>query len=266
MYRLLFICGLAMAGPATAGDDLYSSVSPNVTDWSGFRAGIFGGTINSFGEAKRTDYTGALLSLDVQNGLFPESISGIDTSLSGGVAVGYDVQKGRWVVGAEADISYANLDVTHYFSRRDPYNTTTNPHPINPAFAGLQTDTTYRTKFGSIATARLRGGISFDSRLVYATAGVAYGKIANRFSLALPGLGYTSPDWSDEGWKLGYAVGVGYEQKLTDKIGLRMEVLAVDLADTTIRATDSATFPGQTIDYTFRNRAIMGRFGVMVAF
>jgi len=266
MYRLLFLCGLAFAAPAAAGDNLTQSAPDSVTDWSGFRAGVFGGTINSFGQAKRTDYVGALLSLDVQNGLFPDSIAGIDTSLTGGVAVGYDVQKGRWIVGAEADVSYANHDVLHQYSRRDPYNTTTNPHPINPAFAGLQTDTTYQTSFGTIATARLRGGISFDRNMVYATAGLAYGKVTNRFSLALPGLGYASPDWSDDGWKLGYAVGVGYEHKLTRRVSLRMEALAIDLADTTVRASDPAVFPGQTIDYTFANRAIMGRFGIMVAF
>ena len=266
MYRLLFLCGLAIAAPAAADDNFTQSVPDSVTDWSGFRAGVFGGTINSSGQAKRTDFTGALLSLDVQDGLFPDSISGLDTSFTGGAAVGYDVQKGRWVVGAEADISYANHDVNHYYSRIDPYNTTTNPHPINPAFAGLQTNTTYRTKFGTLATARLRGGISFERNMVYATAGLAYGKVANRFSLALPGLGYASPDWSDEGWKLGYAIGVVYEHKLTSRITMRMEALAVDLADTTIHAVDPVSFPGQTIDYTFSNRAIIGRFGIMVAF
>ncbi|MCY0149408.1 outer membrane beta-barrel protein [Hoeflea sp. G2-23] len=257
MVRYLTILGLLASTPALAGD-LSSPAQISSVDWTGAYAGAFIGTISGDGKATRGAYQGALLTLDVQNGLFPDSIKNMKGRLSGGLSAGYNQQFGRFVGGVEADVSFADINIRSDFSRVDP-----NP---NPPFTGLDTNTSYQTEFGTFATARLRGGITVDRTMVFASAGLAVGKVTNRFTLDLPGLGYSSPGWSADATKLGYAIGVGIEHRLTDRIGLKLEAIGIDLQDTTVHAVDNVTFPGETIDYRFKNQALLGRFGVYVSF
>lgn len=257
MVRYLMILGLLASTPALADDALGRSAGSAI-DWTGAYGGVFMGTISSDGKSTLGTYQGSLLTLDVQNGLFPGSISNMTTRLSGGLSAGYNHQFGRFVGGVEADVSFSNINSQSNFSKIDP-----NP---NPPFTGLNTITSYQTEFSTLATARLRGGVTFNRTMLFASAGVAAGKVTNRFTLDLPGLGYTSPGWSTQGTKAGVAMGVGIEHRLTDRIGLKFEAIGIDLQDTVVHAVDNVTFPGETIDYHFKNQSLLGRFGVYVAF
>ena len=257
MVLYLMILGLLMSTLALADEPSAHAQSSSV-DWTGAYGGVFISSISSNGETSRGAYQGALLSLDVQNGLFPASLDNMTTRLSGGLSAGYNHQFGRFVGGIEADVSFSDLNARSDFAKIDP-------NPTAP-FTGLNTITSYQTKFGTFATARLRGGMTFDRTMIFASAGIAAGKVTNRFTLDLPGLGYSSPGWSTQGTKAGYAIGIGVEHRLTDRIGLKFEVIGIDLQDTVVNAVDNVTFFGQTIDYHFKNQALLGRFGVYVAF
>lgn len=227
-------------------------------DWTGPYAGVTFGAHSSDGEASLDGYGGALLTLDVSNGLFPQEIEDTETGAIGGVTLGYNRQRNAFVGGVEIDFSFGDTSVRHAFSRVDP-----NPDPV---FNGVNTNSGYETDIDGLATARLRAGYAFGNSLVYATGGLALGQVENRFTLEIPELGYASPDWSESGTRVGYVIGAGLEHQMTSRINFKAEVLSYDLKDTTVEARDPTNFPGQSIDYKFDNAGIIARVGLNVRF
>lgn len=259
MLRVAALAIALCASPALAGDMNWpADAQMGATDWSGGYLGAFGGVAVSNGRAERGAFGGPLITLDVQNGLFPASIDGSEAGMAAGALAGINFQSGAFVGGLEADFGYVWTDVRNSFSRVDP-----NPNPI---FNGVDTNTSYVTEFGGLGTLRARGGYAFDRILVFASAGVAAGNVTNRFTLDLPQLGYTSPDWSDSGMRFGYALSVGIEYRMTDRLSLRFETLYANLADTTVDAVDNVTFPGETISYDFSNDVIIPRLALTAKF
>lgn len=250
MYLRTAMAALLLAAPASAGSA--------DGDWTGGFAGFSLGTLRSTGEAERAGYAGDLLTLDVQNGLFPDSIEDADFAAIAGLSVGYNRQRGKLVAGVELDLSISNSEVESGFSRIDP-----NPDPI---FNGVNTITGYETELGGLGTARLRLGYAIGETLVYGTGGVALGGVENRFSLALPELGYSSPDWSEDALRFGYVIGGGIERQVSEAMRVRAEVLHYDLENATVDAADPISFPGQTISYEFDNSGVIGRLGVSFLF
>lgn len=133
-------------------------------------------------------------------------------------------------------------------------------------FNGVNTITGYDTEMDAFGTLRLRAGYALGRTLVFASGGLAAGRIENRFSLTLPELGYASPDWSEEGLRWGYAVGAGVEREVAEALSVRVELLHYDLRDTTVYASDPTTFPGQTIAYEFSNSGQIARIGIVKRF
>lgn len=266
MIRYILTAAFLAASPAMAGDidqtiadapDVSGQLRPSVS-WNGFYAGAVAGLATSTGRADLGAHGGVLIPLDVANGLFPRSIGHMNESLTGGITAGYNIQHGAFVGGVEADISFADFKIRHTMSRIDP-----NPFP---PFTGQVTNSAFHTDYGVLATARVRAGVAIDRTLLYATGGLAAGKVTNRFSIGLPGLGYTSPDWSASKIRYGYAVGAGIEHKLTENVSMKLEGLYVNLQDAVVSGVDPVTFPGESISYRFSNDMIVGRLGLNVAF
>lgn len=262
MFRRALGIALLTASPAAASEADRAAFAgppgPALADWSGPYVGIFAGAGVSTGEARRGDIGGPLITLDVQNGLFHDKVDHTEVDLIGGVSAGYNLQRGQFVFGVEGDLMLADFDLHHRISEIDP-----NP---TPPFTGLVTRTNFETEFGPIATARLRAGIAFDNTLLYATGGLAVGQVENSFILRLPQLAYSSPGWSEDGINFGYAIGLGAEHRITSNIALKLEAMFIDLEDNTIHAVDNVTFPGETIDYRFKNELFIGRIGLSFAF
>ena len=261
-----------MAGVApalAAGLDIEEPPSPmsppmprpalSAVDWAGRYAGLSLGVARSDGRAERAGFAGDLITLDVSNGLFPDGIDDADTGAVGGLTFGLARQRGALVGGVELDVSALDQGVAAGFSRIDP-----NPDPV---FFGVNTITGYETDVKALATLRLRAGYATGANLLYATAGLAAGDVRNAFALEIPELGYTSPDdWSEDGIRTGYALGLGVERKVSARVSLRAEAIYYDLEDVEIEATDEASFPGQRLDYEFANDGAIARLGVNFAF
>jgi outer membrane immunogenic protein len=115
--------------------------------------------------------------------------------VSGGAHAGYNWQAGAVVFGGEAD-----LQATGAQDRFAPYKFS------NPWFG----------------TARGRLGYAFENVLLYATAGLAYGK----GRLEIPGL-------SESHTQFGWAGGAGVELGLTPGWSAKAEYLFISLADKT---------------------------------
>lgn len=247
-----------LAQPAAADERVLNGTAQRGTAWSGAWLGIFAGMGTSAGRAVLNDSAGTLIPTDVEYGLFPRSISHSHTGGMFGLGLGYDRQSGRMVGGVELDLQYLDTAPRAAYSRID--NVPSSPFP------GVSTNTSYGTDFGLLATLRGRAGYTFGKTLVFGTAGLAAGRVRNRFDLSLPEIGYGSSGWSSAGTRFGYVAGFGVEHRMTRKVNLKLEMLYVDLGDRIVHGADPAAFPGEALSYRFTNELIIARFGISARF
>jgi outer membrane immunogenic protein len=225
--------------------------------WSGTQIGAFGGYQWTDADSDFSAVTGALLTLDVSNGVFPNEISLSDDGFTGGILAGHNVQLGMWVVGVEGDIQWMGQDADRLFSIIDP-----GP----PPFGGALVNTTFGTELDWLGTVRLRGGFAFERNLLYATGGLAVGDVENTLAITIPAFGYGPPAWSNSGTQIGWVVGGGFEHAFTNAISVRIEYLHYDLEDQKVLAVDPVTFPGQSLEYKFENSGNIVRAGLSYKF
>lgn len=89
---------------------------------------------------------------------------------------------------------------------------------------------------------RARAGYAFGSTLVYGSGGLAIGGVENRY------LDGPADSYSEKNTKIGWTIGAGLEQAITDHWSANAEYRYVDLRDQTINyAPNSST----TFDNTF---------------
>ncbi|MGR3495947.1 outer membrane protein [Citreimonas sp.] len=238
------------------------SMTENTIDWSGSYGGLTVGGATLEGEAERSGYSGPLLTLDVENGLFPGRIDDPSHAGIAGLRYGRNGQRGDWVTGFEIDVAFAEVTADAEFSRIDP-------NPAAP-FTGVDTITGYRTELDSFASARLRAGYATGPSLLYLTGGIAVADVSNTFSLDLPNLGAPlspySNAWTEEGVRFGYVLGAGFERKVMERVSLSADVVRFDLEDVDILASDSTIFGGDEISYEFTNAGYLARLGINFAF
>lgn len=252
--RLAALLVAAMSAQSALADDR----PQNASDWSGAYVGAYGGLGVSSGRAALKDFSGTLLPLDVQYGLFPQGIKKNSSGGAIGIGAGFNFQSGTFVSGVEADFGYVGTSPELRFDRID--NVPSSPFP------GVTTSTRYSTDFGALGTLRARAGYAFGNTVIFGTAGLAIGRVYNRFELSLVEVGYTSPNWSGSGTRAGYTVGFGIEHRITNAISLKFDSLYVDLADRTILGADPAAFPNESISYRFTNQLIVTRLGINMRF
>lgn len=188
---------LAATTPAIAAD--ISNTPPPVMvapemvsttyDWSGLYLGAHAGYF--FGKSN--------LGFQPPGAIPP---LGVDTDgFAGGVQAGYNWQIDRFVVGGEADISWADLEGTR-------------------GIPGGRVS----TRADWLSTVRGRAGIAFDRFMIYGTGGVAFTSLET--SVAGP-LGFFSDSNSLTGW----TAGAGVEWALTDNLSVKGEYLYVDFSN-----------------------------------
>lgn len=184
---------VALSAPAVAADlggwqapantsPVYSGVS--ATQWSGFYAGVNGGF--GWGTASNA----------------PALAASVDNNSNGwtlGGTAGYNVDMGGFVLGAEADLQWANIGYSE------------------PALLG----STFTAKTDLFGTLRARAGVPVGQVMPYGTVGVAYG----RGSATIDNAVTTTETANHFGW----TAGVGLEAQATSNLSLKAEYLYVDL-------------------------------------
>lgn len=256
-----------LAGPASAaGFDSVASDAPVVApavpaapvassgDWSGLFVGANLGFSIFDGESDRRAAFGPVVLADIRNGLFLSSIDDLATSIAGGIALGYDYQRGNLVVGVELGLSAVNQGADLSFSAIDP-----------EIIVGATTTSTYRTDIDRLATLRLRAGIAQGRNLYFATAGLATAEVTNDLGLSIDLIGFDS-NWRDSGDRHGYIMGIGYERMVSERLSIRAEVSYFDLEDVTLQARDAVFFPNNGLDYEFQNDGAIASIGVNYRF
>lgn len=217
--KLLLALGLAGAvmptGSAHAAD-LYLS-QPQIVfeaapqfDWTGFYAGLNGG----YGWGDADTLFG---ELDPKGWLL-------------GAQAGYNYAYGGFVLGAEADIQWTDMD---------------------GSFTTVPGGTTVTADLEAFGTVRGRAGLALDRLMPYITGGLAYG---NMHGTTTFGPGYVTDEWV-----LGWTAGTGIEYAATDNILVRAEYLYVDFGPETY-------FAGTPREETVSSNFGTARLGVSFKF
>lgn len=158
------------------------------------------------------------------------------SGFTGGGQAGYNVQRGNWVLGLEADFSSLRLNGSR-----------AGPRTFYPAL-GAGTAFTVNSSIDSswLMTARARAGWTVSNALIFVTAGLAVSEltVSNSFldNASIVIGTNASGSGSTREIKGGYAVGGGVEWSLTRNWSVKGEYLYVDLGD--VQASARVTNPG----------------------
>ena len=197
--------------------------------WNGFYLGGHAGLGSGSFNATEVDPAFAVLideelDHDPSGGLF-------------GVQAGYNWQRERWVFGIEGDVAATNIEGDLEYD----FDVTT---------VGVDTFTSSETtELKYLATLRARIGVDIGSVLLYATGGLALGKVDSNFSTTVVGGGsFTDGTASgdDSVTHVGYALGGGAEAWLRQDVSVKAEYLYADLGEEVHQPV--AIVPGEPFD------------------
>ncbi|MDB5570101.1 MAG: porin family protein [Hyphomicrobiales bacterium] len=217
--------------------------------WTGFYAGVVGG----YTQLRSTVHDNtAPLGIDQFDGAdaFTQKPSG----MMGGLSVGYNWQTGRFVLGAEADLSAAAV-------KKETF----------AAYDGDSSGDGMLTKMSAFGTLRARAGYAVtDSVLAYATGGLAYANLT-QFAGDKDGGDDRRQYWDVKNsvaslnrWTPGWTLGGGVEAQVFANWSVRAEYLYADFGKYTAFATamDNSDFRRGEI----QNVAHVARLGVNYRF
>ena len=188
--------------------------APQAFTWTGFYLGLNGGyggdTINhpiNFGRRTAPAASVGALDMTMNGGLI-------------GAQIGYNYQIDSFVVGAEADFAFTNIEgtVSLLGTGLFPGGTGNGPRAANLS-----------SQIDSIGTVRLRAGYAWEKALFYVTGGWAYGNVTG--SINAPALGI---DYSKSNMHSGWTLGAGIEYAFTNAITFKTEYLYADLGSATV--------------------------------
>lgn len=261
-------------------------------NWSGAYVGVHGGYAVDNDAARESNaftpqpVAALLLQPGFVAGTFDrKATSRIETAI-GGVHAGYNVQAGRVVFGAEADINFGNTSKEALASNGEILSGALNAFGANQLNMnvgdvisfGQRNTFAASHRIGPYGTVRGRLGVAFDRYLVYATAGVVVADLRTNASLTntfeisdniiaanpLFGLLAQSSNAQARVRKLGVGgvVGAGLEAQITSGWSFRTEYLYHSLPRQQIRVT----LNGNTQTATFKNEFHVVRVGLSYRF
>lgn len=220
----LFVAKGALAADAVAYEATPVAAEAAAYDWTGPYIGINAGiTTGDF------DYSAGPAGGPV---LLDGSVSG--SGFIGGIQAGYDWQFGQWVVGAVADIAFANHEASL---------------SANIGGGSISAD----SQLNYLGTVRARAGYAFDRALVYGHGGFAYGETEQ--TVSFNGVDVFNESNSRTGW----TIGAGLEYAITDRISFGTEYSYVDLGKDRI-FSDPISFVDEDVAFHTVKATINFRF------
>lgn len=214
---VLAVSSLSLANSVVAGETGYDN-RPAI--WQGiYTGGHLGGAFTDFGKAgdflKRI-YKDRTEVIDngpaYADGVLIAETNDDSDSFSGGIHVGYNIQRNNIILGVEADVSFLNSSLSGSVTEDDPI---------------YSYDQSIKIGIDYLASLRGRLGVAVsDKALLYLTGGVAWTQIDAEFNKTeyLAG-GNTYRSESQSETLTGYVVGGGAEYKIGQNTSLRGEAL-----------------------------------------
>jgi outer membrane immunogenic protein len=160
----------------------------------------------------------------------------------GGLQAGYNWQTSIYLLGIETDFQWSGQKGSAFFARNFPFNAGP-PEGILPGTVSV----THTEKLTWLGTLRGRLGITVDRWVVFATGGLAYGRVrvdgsafatGNHLIFGGPPCAGANEDsigqcplaaWSNQVTKVGWALGIGGEGAITNYLSWKVEYLHIDL-------------------------------------
>lgn len=235
MHKLILTAAVAALGVPSAA---YAQTH----DWSGWYAGA------NLGKGDKADFdlsaallvspTTTFFPAPLAGGTFPTNRTFSGDGTVGGLQVGYNVQQGMFVFGAEADIQLSDVGTAISIAGA-PGGAANNPD----GFTDLDFGVDY------YSTARARAGIAIGRFLPYATAGVAIGKVEFDRNYRV---GTAEVTDSASSTRTGSTYGAGVDIAVTDRMSIGAEYSKVDLgSDDFDTSYSDGTIGRATIDTQF---------------
>ncbi len=203
--------------------------------WSGFYAGVHAGygwgRTNAQLESVLDGVPISLPSVGLEE--VPSSYRINSSGFIGGAQVGFNHQINRIVLGIEADISYSGLkgDVTA------TGEATSGGPPVTTPFISTQSQ-----RLDWLATLRARlGYAASDALLLYATGGLAVGKVEDSTLLRFISIGGTTFVGSRSSTLAGWTAGGGAEHRLGGNWTVKIEYLYFDLGSAVVSGIDTVS-------------------------
>jgi outer membrane immunogenic protein len=237
VHSLLACAALTIFSVAVANAaDMPMKAPPLVApafSWSGFYAGLHGGYgwDPAHGTFSPGAYGTALSpTLVITSGGGPFDLRDHPSGWFGGLQFGYNWQTGTMVYGWEADFSGGDLRDEDVHS----FLVTATSGGDNATFAG---QVRLKQRVDYFGTARGRLGWTFNSLLLYATGGFAWGHVKTDFDVFnVTALGPSTPaallagaSASASRIQVGFAAGAGLEWALASAWSVKAEYLFIDL-------------------------------------
>ncbi|HEY4143162.1 MAG TPA: outer membrane beta-barrel protein [Pseudolabrys sp.] len=231
-------------------------------NWTGFYVGATAGAASTTSDVTLNPVNGAIPNygpdeLGPVSALGSQSFKGTNAVFGG--KAGYNQQFNAWVFGVEADFS------SFHFNK----SSTVTGNPFSAFPVGSMTLNT-NVSSNWLATVRPRIGYAFDRTLVYATGGVAFGKVSfsnTDLEFAPLGGGFGTEASSVSQTKAGWAAGAGLEYGLTPNWIVSAEYLHVDLGTLNalglVTSGDTST---ATLNFSTRLRSDIVRAGIAYKF
>lgn len=245
----------AYAADAVVVEEITVIETPDSFSWTGSYIGLNAGFAwNSSKHIRDAEYHA--------NGIFDSEDNNSKNSITGGGQIGYNYQIDNIILGIEADLNFANLQKE--YTAKVTTTTTRDPNYIYNYEYNMQD----KNKIEWFGTIRPRLGFTPTERLmVYATGGLAYGKVKSSGGTGWKEYGYwwggpdddydfdRSGSWfsgSSSKVQWGWTIGAGAEYAITEKLSLKGEFLYVDLG----KKSHSVINPGNRNELiTWKNSA-----------
>jgi outer membrane immunogenic protein len=148
-----------------------------------------------------------------------------------GLHAGYNLQAGKIVYGVEADISWANVKA----SGTGRVNNASN---YGYSYGGGTSN--FSSKVDALATVKARLGYDLNgSTMVFVTGGFATANVKNSWSSDALSSSFgptVAASSSSSGWKSGYVLGGGFDQKISGNLLLKAEIDWVKLGSRNLGA------------------------------
>jgi outer membrane immunogenic protein len=192
----LYLTGAAIAVLVAAATPAHAAdiELPSSYDWSGPYVGLQAG----YGWQSNNDIDLNQLAFG-----FLLQLSRDDNGPLGGLHAGYNYTDGNFLYGIESDLEHAGIKSDGFHSD----------------FSDIDKSIDW---LGSL---RLRGGVTRDRALIYATGGLAFGDVDMQLTSITGSV-------SNRELALGWTVGAGLEYAITDSLSANIEYRYTDLADT----------------------------------
>jgi outer membrane immunogenic protein len=245
---LALAASVAMLSSATFAADLAPfTKAPAVPgfSWTGYYLGLNAGVGAQDTNVDRT-------ASGILAGLFPADANARPHGWLYGGQIGYNHQLGKAVVGIEADFDWTNF-------KGQNFSTAT--------LGGLSANTSASQKLDWLSTVRARlGFLPFSHVLVYATGGLAIGKVeTNVSSTFAPGCIIGCGAATNGATKTGWTLGGGIEAALDRNWSVKAEALYYDLGNVSGAYTAPGIVP-TSFAYNSEYRGGLGRLGINYRF